>query len=46
MDADLLHLFIDAGVYRQYAEQFLLPEQCDSVDEARLLARLKELMLD
>ncbi|WP_339842591.1 HD domain-containing phosphohydrolase [uncultured Halopseudomonas sp.] len=46
VDADLLHLFIHAGVYRQYAEQFLLAEQCDAVDEAGLLARLDALMGD
>ncbi|SDU16618.1 HD domain-containing phosphohydrolase [Halopseudomonas salegens] len=44
VDADLLHLFIAGGVYRQYAEQFLQPEQCDTVDEAGLLARLEALI--
>ncbi|TVP93538.1 MAG: hypothetical protein EA348_00470 [Pseudomonadaceae bacterium] len=43
VDADLLRLFIVRGVYRQYAEKFLQPAQCDTVDEARLLARLDAL---
>lgn len=44
VDADLLHLFIARGIYRQYAQMFLQPEQCDAVDEARLLARLDALI--
>lgn len=38
IDPDLFEIFIRRGVYRQYAEQYLRPEQCDSVDEAALLA--------
>ena len=45
VDADLLHLFIVRGIYRQYAQMFLQPEQCDAVDEARLLARLDALII-
>ena len=44
IDADLLHLFIAAGVYRQYATRFLSPAQCDAVDEQRLLSRLQPLL--
>ncbi|HVK98662.1 MAG TPA: HD domain-containing phosphohydrolase [Dongiaceae bacterium] len=37
IDPDLFRLFIQSGVYREYAERFLRPEQNDSVDEAALL---------
>lgn len=36
IDPDLFRLFIHSGVYRAYAERFLLPEQIDTVDEAKL----------
>ncbi|RLA16511.1 MAG: hypothetical protein DRQ62_16110, partial [Gammaproteobacteria bacterium] len=32
IDADLFHLFLSSGIYRQYAEQYLSPEQIDEVD--------------
>jgi HD-GYP domain-containing protein (c-di-GMP phosphodiesterase class II) len=32
MDRDLYHLFLDSGVYRRYAEKFLLDDQIDDVD--------------
>jgi hypothetical protein len=32
IDPDLFRLFLESGVYRQYAERFLLPEQIDEVD--------------
>jgi hypothetical protein len=32
MDRDLYHLFLDSGVYRRYAEKFLLDDQTDDVD--------------
>ena len=32
IDPDLFALFLDSGVYRRYAEAFLLPEQIDEVD--------------
>jgi len=32
MDRDLYHLFLDSGVYQQYAEKFLLEDQIDEVD--------------
>ncbi len=38
IDPALFRLFIRAGVYREYAERFLLPEQIDPVDEAALTA--------
>ncbi|MBD3646675.1 MAG: HD domain-containing protein, partial [Pseudomonadales bacterium] len=32
LDPDLFRLFLQSGVYMQYAEKFLLPEQIDKVD--------------
>jgi HD-GYP domain-containing protein (c-di-GMP phosphodiesterase class II) len=32
IDPDLFDLFLSSGVYRDYAEVFLLPEQLDAVD--------------
>lgn len=32
IDGDLFDLFLTSGVYRKYAERFLLPEQMDEVD--------------
>jgi HD-GYP domain-containing protein (c-di-GMP phosphodiesterase class II) len=40
VDPQLFELFVRSGVYRQYAERFLKPEQVDAVDEAGLLAKL------
>jgi hypothetical protein len=37
IDPDLFDLFLTSGVYRQYAEEFLLPEQIDEVDIRRYL---------
>ena len=37
IDPDIFALFIASGVYRRYAEKFLLPEQIDEIDEATLL---------
>jgi len=39
IDPDLFQLFIEAGVYRRYAERFLKPEQIDEVDVAKVLTR-------
>jgi hypothetical protein len=39
IDPELFELFIDAGIYRQYAEQFLDPQQIDVVDTASLLVK-------
>lgn len=32
IDADLFDLFLTSGVYLQYAEKFMLPEQIDAID--------------
>lgn len=32
IDPDIFRLFLESGVYRQYAEKFLRPEQIDDVD--------------
>ena len=37
IDPDLFALFLTSGVYRRYAETFLLPEQIDEVDIASYL---------
>ena len=36
IDPDLFRVFVDRGVYRDYAERFLLPEQIDEVDPGHL----------
>ncbi|KAF1072796.1 MAG: 3'3'-cGAMP-specific phosphodiesterase 1 [Pseudomonas citronellolis] len=38
VDADLFRLFLSTGVYREYGERFLRPEQMDEVDVDGLLA--------
>jgi HD-GYP domain-containing protein (c-di-GMP phosphodiesterase class II) len=37
IDADLYALFLTSGVYRQYAEAFLLPDQIEDIDIAGYL---------
>ena len=37
IDPDLFDLFLTSGVYQQFADQFLLPEQMDGVEIARYL---------
>ena len=37
IDPDLFELFLTAGVYREYADIFLLPEQIDEIDVAKYL---------
>jgi HD-GYP domain-containing protein (c-di-GMP phosphodiesterase class II) len=37
IDPDLFELFLTSGVYREYAEKFLLPDQIDEIDVARHL---------
>jgi hypothetical protein len=32
IDGDLFKLFLESGVYLEYARQFLQPEQIDEVD--------------
>lgn len=41
LDRELVELFLEAGVWRSYAERFLAAEQCDAVDLEALLARLR-----
>ncbi|WP_462158510.1 HD domain-containing phosphohydrolase [Pseudoalteromonas sp. GB56] len=41
LDKDLFKLFIREGVYQQYAQEFLAPNQWDEVDEEQLLAGLQ-----
>ena len=38
LDPDLFNLFLTSGVYREYAEQYMLPNQIDSVDINAYLA--------
>jgi HD-GYP domain-containing protein (c-di-GMP phosphodiesterase class II) len=38
IDAELFELFLTAGVYRQYAEHFLPPDQLDDVDIQEFLS--------
>lgn len=38
IDGDLFDLFLTSGVYLQYAEKFLSPEQIDDVDVAQYLS--------
>ena len=37
IDPDLFRLFLESGVYSEYAERFLSPEQIDPVDITRYL---------
>ncbi|HVB17348.1 MAG TPA: HD domain-containing phosphohydrolase [Stellaceae bacterium] len=37
IDPDLFELFLNAGVYREYADVFMLPDQIEEVDIARHL---------
>ncbi len=43
LDAELFELFLQSGVYREYAKQFLLPMQIDEVDLAALLRQASTL---
>jgi hypothetical protein len=38
VDPDLFDLFLSSGVYREYAEKFLQPDQIDAVDITQYLA--------
>ena len=40
IDPDLFELFLNSGVYRDYADIFLLPEQIDEVDVGQYLGTL------
>ncbi len=37
IDEDLFRLFLESGVYKDYAERFLMPEQIDEVDVSQYL---------
>lgn len=37
IDGDLFRLFVESGVYREYASQYLKPEQIDEVDVSMIL---------
>ena len=37
IDPQLFRLFVEQGVYREYAERFLDPSQCDEVDQQAVL---------
>ena len=37
IDADLFRLFLESGVYKDYAERYLKPEQIDEVDISQYL---------
>ena len=39
IDPELFELFVETGVYREYAEKFLSPDQIDEVDHDALLGR-------
>ncbi|MDP2698371.1 HD family phosphohydrolase [Thalassospira sp.] len=39
IDSDLFDLFLTSGVYRDYAQQYLKPEQIDAVDIAQFVRR-------
>ncbi|MFK8331517.1 HD domain-containing phosphohydrolase [Pseudomonas sp. BJa5] len=41
IDGQLLQLFLSSGVYRQYAERFLRPEQIDEVDVGYWMGQLQ-----
>jgi HD-GYP domain-containing protein (c-di-GMP phosphodiesterase class II) len=38
LDGEIFELFLRSGVFRQYAEKFLLPVQLDDVDISKYLA--------
>lgn len=40
IDPDLFRLFVDSGVYQEYARQHLTPEQIDEVDVAMILDQI------
>jgi hypothetical protein len=37
LDPELFRLFLESGVYRDYAQKYLLPAQVDDVDIASYL---------
>jgi HD-GYP domain-containing protein (c-di-GMP phosphodiesterase class II) len=39
IDPDLFELFLSSGVYKEYAAQFLMPDQIDDVDISQYLSK-------
>ncbi len=39
IDDELFELFLTSGVYKEYAERFLMPEQLDEVDITQYLPK-------
>jgi HD-GYP domain-containing protein (c-di-GMP phosphodiesterase class II) len=42
IDADLFDLFLTSGIYKDYADKFLLPEQIDEVDINQYITKAAE----
>ena len=42
VDPELFELFLTSGVYKEYAEKFLTPDQIDEVDIAQYLPKAAE----
>jgi hypothetical protein len=42
IDPDLFELFLTSGVYKQYADNYLTPEQNDEVDISPYLSQAAE----
>ena len=42
VDGDLFDLFLTSGIYKQYAEKFLKPEQIDDVDISQFVTKAAE----
>ena len=38
LDPDIFELFLKSGVYKEYAQQYLKPEQIDEVDISKYLS--------
>jgi hypothetical protein len=41
IDDELFELFLTSGIYKEYAERFLLPEQLDDVDISQYLPKVE-----
>ena len=39
LDSELFRLFLESGVYRDYADKYLLPTQIDEIDIASYLSQ-------
>jgi hypothetical protein len=42
IDGELFKLFLNSGVYKEYGERYLMPEQMDEVDVASYLGKAAE----